>query len=328
MFSHMHSVVDQTVRDDYASYNVDNVDGVRGLPDDSVGLIVTSPPFPGMYVYNNTPRDIGNSRNMEEMLEHFKLLAGSEGLLRVLMPGRTCCVHLANVPATMVADGYIGLHDFRGDMVRAMVSLGWTWQGEVTIDKDPQLKAIRTKDRGLLFKSLGTDASVMRTALPDYLLMFRKPGSNDVPIRAGMSEKYNAGGGWITAEDWIEWAAPVWYRKSPHMPGGIRETDVLKNFATARDDKDEKHLCPLQLGVIDRAVMLWSNPGDVVMDPFSGIASTGYQAILRNRKYVGFELKPSYYRVGVANLNVAVAKSREDHLPLFKDEIGEVAEVA
>lgn len=317
MFRHVHSVVDQEIADDFAVYNVDNCEGIKGIPDNSVGLVCCSPPFPSMYVYHNSVRDQGNCRDIAEMLEHFKFLAGPEGLLRVVKPGRTVAIHLTQIPATKMNDGYVGRKDFRGKTIDAMESVGWIWSSEVVIDKDPQLKATRTKDRGLLFKSLGTDAAVMAMAMPDTVLMFRKPGENAEPIRAGSSEKYNSGGGWIDNDTWCEYAAPVWYRQTPGKPGGIRETDVLKNFATAKDDQDEKHLCPLQLGVISRLVQLFSNPGDVVMDPFSGIASTGYQSILLGRKYVGFELKPSYYRVGVANLKAAVERSKVNELPLF-----------
>lgn len=317
MFQHLHGVIDQETTEEFAVYNVDNCEGIKGIPDNSVGLVLCSPPFPHMYVYNNTIRDQGNCKDIDEMLEHFKFLAGPEGLLRVVKPGRTVAIHLTQIPATKINDGYVGRKDFRGKTIEAMESLGWVWSNEVVIDKDPQVKAVRTKDRGLLFKSLGTDASVMTMAMPDYVLFFRKPGENKEPIRAGSSAKYNAGGGWIDNDLWCEYAAPVWYRKTPGLPGGIKETDVLGNYATAKDDQDEKHLCPLQLGVIERCVQLYSNPGDVVMDPFSGIASTGYKSILLGRKYVGFELKPSYYRVGVANLRTAVERSRAKELPLF-----------
>lgn len=313
-----HRVVDSEITEDYATYCVDNVEGIRGIPDKSVGLIVTSPPFPGMYAYSNSPRDIGNCDDMSQMLEHFRFLAGRDGLLRVLKPGRTCCVHLVQLTAMKSRDGWIGLKDYRGKTIEMMTDCGWDYAGEVTIDKNPQVQATRNKDRGLLFKSLATDSSVMRMALADYVLYFRRPGENPEPIKAGMSSKYNPGGGWITEDEWCEWAAPVWYRHTADRKGGIRETDVL-NVAMARSEEDERHLCPLQLGVIERCVKLFSNPGDVVMDPFSGIASTGYQSILLGRKYIGFELKPSYYRVGVANLKVAVKRSKANGLPLFAE---------
>lgn len=289
----------------------DVVKRIRELPDDSVGLTVTSPPFPGMYAYTNSPHDIGNVKSLGEAIEHLRFLIPE--LLRVTMPGRSCCLHLTQAVAFKGTDGYIGVKDFRGAMIRAMEDAGWVYYGEVAIDKDPQIKAIRTKDRGLLFKSLATESAHMHMALADYLLQFRKPGENPKPIRAGISEKYGNPDGWITAEEWIEWAAPVWYRARPEYPGGIRETDVLQ-VAAARDDNDEKHLCPLQLGVIERAVKLWSAPGDLVIDPFNGIGSTGYVALKLNRRYAGFELKESYWRVALKNLERAVNEREQRDL--------------
>lgn len=289
----------------------DVVKRIRELDDNSVGLTVTSPPFPGMYAYTNSPHDIGNVKSLGEAIEHLRFLIPE--LLRVTMPGRSCCLHLTQAVAFKGTDGYIGVKDFRGAMIRAMEDAGWVYYGEVAIDKDPQVKAIRTKDRGLLFKSLATESAHMHMALADYLLQFRKPGENPRPIRAGISEKYGNPDGWITAEEWIEWAAPVWYRARPEYPGGIRETDVLQ-VAAARDDNDEKHLCPLQLGVIERAVKLWSAPGDLVIDPFNGIGSTGYVALKLNRRYAGFELKESYWRVALKNLERAVNEREQRDL--------------
>lgn len=266
---------------------------------DSVGLTVTSPPFPGMYAYTNSAHDMGNVRDIDEMIAQFGYLIPQ--LLRVTMPGRTVALHLTQCVAFKGVDGYIGIKDFRGRIIAALEAGGFIYYGEVCIDKDPQVKAIRTKDRGLLFKTLATDSAHMHMALADYLLQFRKPGDNPQPIRAGVSEKYQNTAGWITADEWIEWAAPVWYRQTPQYPGGIRETDVL-NVAVARETDDERHLCPLQLGVIERAIKLWSAPGDLVLDPFNGIGSTGYQALKFGRRYVGVELKPSYYATALTNL--------------------------
>lgn len=311
----MTKVLDQRITEDYALYHGDNVEVLAGLPDASVGLIVTSPPFPGMYAYSNSPRDIGNTDGIAEMVEHFRFLVGPERLLRVMMPGRTCCVHLMQLTSMKSREGYIGLKDYRGRIISLMEDEGWIYAGEVTIDKNPQVQAVRNKDRGLLFKSLAIDSSVMRMALADYLLYFRKPGDNPVPIRAGMSSKYNHGRGWITEAEWVEWAAPVWYRQTKGMPGGIRETDVL-NVACAREADDERHLCALQLGVIERAVKLWSAPGDIVLDPFSGVGSVGVRSVELGRRYVGTELKPSYHKQAIKNLEIAVS-SRRGHASLF-----------
>jgi DNA modification methylase len=236
------------------------------------------------------------------MIEHFSYLLPE--LYRVLMPGRSVAIHLAQAQTRKRDGGEIGLRDFRGATISVMEAAGFTFYGEVTIDKNPQVKAVRTKDRGLLFKSLATDSANMRMAQADYMLQFRKPGENPHPIRAGISEKYGNSDGWITPEEWIEWAAPVWYRASEHYPGGIRETDVL-NVSSARDDRDERHLCPLQLGVIERAVKLWSAPGEVVLSPFAGVGSEGVGALRLGRRFVGVELKRSYFERAAHNLRAA-----------------------
>lgn len=280
-------------------YLGDSVRQLRNIESNSVGLTVTSPPFPGMYAYTNSSHDMGNTATIDEMIAHFKFLMPE--LLRVTIPGRMCCIHLVQLTAMKSRDGWVGLHDYRGRVISAMSESGWNYAGEVTIDKNPQVQATRNKERGLLFKSLATDSSVMRMALADYLIYFRKPGDNPVPIHAGISERYSNPHGWITEQEWIEWAAPVWYRQTKDYPGGIRETDVL-NVAQARETDDERHLCPLQLGVIERAIKLWSAPGDLVLDPFNGIGSTGYQALKFGRRYVGCELKESYWRSAQRNL--------------------------
>ena len=194
-----------------------------------------------------------------------------------------------------------------------MVDAGWIHTGEITIEKNAQSKAARTKDRGLLFKTLCTDSSLAVPCMADYLCLFRKPGENPAPIRAGNWERYGNANGWITNAEWVEWASPVWRRYTPDYPAGIRETDVL-NVAVAREEEDGRHLCPLQLGVIERAVKLWTNPGEVVLDPFAGIGSVGYQALLLNRKFVGFELKESYYQTACRNLEKSAAAARQPTL--------------
>lgn len=312
------NVVDEAFGEDWALYLGDSINVIDGLPDNSIGLSVFSPPFPGMYAYTNSTHDMGNSTSIDQLMDHYRFLIAPEKLFRVLMPGRSVAVHLTQAVAFKSTDGYIGLKDFRGRVIEQMERAGWIYYGEVTIDKNPQLKAIRTKDRGLLFKTLATDSSHMHMALADYLLQFRKPGENTEPIRAGVSEKYDNRDGWITADEWIEWAAPVWYRADAGIPGGIRETDVL-NVVQARETDDERHLAPLQLGVIERAVKLWSNPGDIVLDPFNGIGSTGYQALKLRRRYIGIELKRSYWRSAIANLKRAEQERERIEMPLFSD---------
>lgn len=303
----------------------DSAERIREIADNSIGLSVFSPPFPGMYVYSNSPRDVGNAEDVDEMIEHFRFLVPD--LLRITMPGRMCCVHLCQLTAMKSRDGYIGLKDYRGRVIQLFIEEGWTWAGEVTIDKNPQIQATRNKERGLMFKSLANDSSVMRMALADYVIYFRKPGDNPSAIRAGISEKYNNPNGWITEDEWIEWAAPVWYRHASRegrfglvqhdypallqVNNGVSETDVL-NVAQARDTNDERHLCPLQLGVIERCVKLWSAPGDTVFSPFAGIGSEGHESIRLHRKFIGIELKRSYYESAIRNLRQAEERAQRE----------------
>lgn len=314
----------------------DSCERMRDIQTESIGLSVFSPPFPGMYVYSNSPRDVGNVEDIAGMIKHFKFLMPE--LLRVTMPGRMACIHLMQLTAMKSRDGYIGVKDYRGAIIEMMEECGWPYAGEVTIDKNPQVQAVRNKERGLMFKTLANDSSLMRMALADYVIYFRKPGENPEKIRAGISSKYKNPNGWITEEEWIEWAAPVWYRRvdkgnegrrvTAGYPGGmqitdgIMETDVL-NVKSAKDDKDERHLCPLQIGVIQRCVKLWSNPGDVVFSPFAGVGSEGVVALRERRKFIGIELKPSYWTQAVSNL-----KSSENHKEqeMFRDS--ETEEVA
>lgn len=293
--------------DDWRMMLGDSFHLLDSLEESSVGLSVFSPPFPGMYAYTNTPADVGNCGSIGELVDHFGQLAPK--ILHALKPGRHCCVHLTQVPAFKWVDGYIGMKDFRGAVIAMMESAGFIYYGEVCIDKDPQIKAIRTKDRGLLFKTLATDASHLHPALADYLLQFRKPGDPTEPIRAGISRKYGNPDGWVTPEEWIEWAHPVWYAARQGIPGGISETDVL-NVRAAREEKDERHLCPLQLGVIERAVLLWSNPGDLVLSPFAGIGSEGVGALKHDRRFLGMELKRSYYESACKFLKEASTTGR------------------
>jgi DNA modification methylase len=306
-------VEDQAEGDGWVMYCGDSVDVLKGLPDDSVGLSVFSPPFVAMYVYTDSAHDLGNSTDLARFFDHYSFVAAE--LLRVMMPGRTVAVHLAQAQTRKREGQEIGLLDFRGSMIRCMQEMGFTYYGEVCIDKDPQVKAIRTKDRGLLFKTLAKDSANMRMAQADYLLQFRKPGENPQPIAAGISERYGNEDGWITPEEWIEWAAPVWYRAGPDYPGGIRETDVL-NVSAARDERDERHLCPLQLGVIERAIKLWSAPGDLILSPFAGVGSEGYVAVGLGRRFCGIELKRSYFETACANVERATQTREQTALAI------------
>jgi len=291
----------------------DSVKTMRHIADESVGLSVFSPPFPGMYVYTNSAYDMGNVRDIDQMVEQFRFLMDKDHLLRILMPGRNVLIHITQGVAQKGRDGYIGIKDFRGRVIQMMQDEGWIYYGEVIIDKNPQLKATRTKDHGLMFGTLNKDAAQMHMALPDILLQFRKPGENPQPISAG---QHLGNDGWITNAEWVNWARPVWYA-ADYLPGtarrdyngdtnpdGIRETDVL-NVVQARETNDERHLAPLQLGVIERCIKLWSAPGDLVYSPFAGIGSEGYMALKLDRRFVGGELKRSYWESAIRNLRRA-----------------------
>lgn len=287
--------------DGWTLTNQDCIDGVLGLADHSIDLSVYSPPFVSLYTYTASERDMGNCASKEEFFEHFGFL--QRELLRVTKPGRLTCCHVAQIAAMLERDGYIGIKDFRGQTIAAFEANGWIYHGEVCIDKDPQAQAIRTKSKGLLFVQMKKDSSWSRPALADYILLFRKPGENVVPIT------HHQPGSELSNEQWIEWARPIWY--------GIRESDTL-HVAEARNDDDERHICPLQLGTIERCIRLWSNPGELILSPFAGIGSEGYEAVRLDRRFVGFELKPQYADVAAKNLAAAVlAKSQGS---LFAEE--------
>lgn len=268
---------------DWTLYLGDSAERLSEIADNSIGLSVFSPPFMSLYTYSPTERDLGNSRTPEEFFQHFSYII--DNLLRVTMPGRICAVHVADVPAMLVRDGYIGLKDFPGDTIRAFESRGWIWHGRVTIDKNPQAQAIRTHSKALLFVQVHKDSSWSRPAVADQILVFKKPGDNAIPIKPD-----------ITNDEWITWAHPIWYN--------ISETDTLQ-YTTARSEEDERHICPLQLGTIERCVRLWSNPDETVLSPFAGIGSEGYTALKFGRKFIGCELKPEYWQQAVKNLRRA-----------------------
>ena len=262
----------------------DCVERIRELPDNSIDFSIFSPPFASLYTYSDSDRDMGNSRDFPEFFEHYGYLV--DELLRVVKPGRIVGVHCQQLSTTLSTHGVIGLRDFRGELIREHVKRGFVYHGEICIDKDPQAQAIRTHSKALLFVQLRKDSSWLRQAMADYILLFRKPGENAVPIHPDISN-----------DDWIEWARPIWY--------GIRESDTL-NVRPARNDKDERHIAPLQLGTIERCIRLWSNPGETVLSPFMGIGSEGFVALRYERKFVGIELKPDYFRVAEQNIAGAV----------------------
>jgi hypothetical protein len=273
-------ITDEASGDGWTMLLGDSCERLSEVGDDSVGLSVYSPPFANLYTYSDSPRDLGNSSDVDEFFEHYGFIIAE--MLRVTMPGRLNAVHCQQLSTTKASHGVVGLRDFRGEIIQAHVDAGWIFHGEVTIDKCPQAQAIRTKSHALMFVTLNKDSAKSRPALADYLMLFRKPGDNPEPIDNDVDN-----------ETWIEWASPIWR--------GIKETKTL-NARSAKSEKDERHICPLQLDLIERAVRLWSNRGETVLSPFAGIGSEGVESIRHGREFVGIELKPAYWKVACENL--------------------------
>lgn len=273
-------VTDQAAGEGWELLLGDSCERLAEIPEASVDLSVYSPPFASLYTYSPSERDLGNCQSREEFFEHYAFII--DQVLRLTKPGRLSCVHVQQLSTTKATHGVIGLTDFRGEVIAAHAAAGWIFHGEVTVDKDPQAQAIRTKAQALMFVTKNRDSSMTRPALADYLLLFRKPGDNEVPIKND-----------VTNDEWIEWARPVWL--------DIKESNTL-NARVAREAADERHICPLQLDFIERCVRLWSNPGETVFTPFAGIGSEVYIAVQQGRRALGIELKPSYWRVAVNNM--------------------------
>lgn len=285
-------VLDQKVTERFAIYNGDCVDVVRGLPDDSVHYTVFSPPFASLYTYSASPRDMGNCSGSAEFLEQFGYLVSE--LYRVTKPGRLLSFHCMLLPTSKARDGFIGLSDFRGDLIRSFTERGWIHHSEVVIWKDPVTAMQRTKALGLLHKQIKKDSCMSRQGIPDYLITMRKPGDNPEPVT------HTGTGDDMPVQMWQQYASPVWMDIDP--------SDTLQ-YRSAREEEDERHICPLQLEVIRRALKLWSNPGDTVLSPFAGIGSEGHAAISMGRRFIGAELKRSYYEQAVRNLESASPES-------------------
>jgi len=307
------AVKDQVITNEYAIYNGDSCVVMGTLPDDSVDFSIFSPPFADLYCYSDNPADLSNAKTYAEFFDHFGFIIRE--LMRVIKPGRLCSIHCMDLPATISFDGHVGIKDFTGDIIRAMQKEGWIYHARHCIWKDPLIAAVRTKAIGLLHKQLCKDSSISRSGIPDYLITFRKPGVNAVPIAhpEGLT-KYcgdqDPGGDGEKRSHfvWRAYASPVWM--------DIRQTNTL-DARKARDNDDEKHLCPLQLDVIERACVLWSNPGEVVLTPFMGVGSEVYGAVINGRKGLGIELKPSYYKQAVKNCAAAVRAHEQTDIPLL-----------
>ena len=294
------NVLNQATGRDWAVYNGDSCELLRGLPDNSIHYSLTSIPFASLYTYSNSDRDLGNSKNYGEFAEHYRFLCAE--WLRITMPGRLVSIHCMNLPAMKERDGFIGVKDFRGDAIRWMQSAGFIFHSEVCIWKNPVVEMQRTKALGLLHKQIRKDSAMSRMGIPDYVVTFRKPGTNPEMIEHS-HESY-------PVDHWQQVASPVWEEYPAPAWWDITQSATLQR-ASARTDKDEKHICPLQLPVIERCIELWTNPGDIVLDPFDGIGSTGYQALKMGRRHIGIELKESYFEQAVANLKKAESETAQ-----------------
>ena len=313
MVDNMHSINEKNIKGttrtmsdyhtDYANglgweyYLKDCVDGVAGLEENSIGYTIFSPPFASLYTYSNSDRDMGNCASDADFDEHFKFLIPE--LFRVTMPGRLLSFHCMNLPTTKTRDGFIGIKDFRGHLIKMFEDAGFIFHSEVVIWKNPVTAMQRTKALGLLHKQIVKDSAMSRQGIPDYLVTMRKPGENPVPVEGELDhfvgEDFTPTGR-LSIDIWQRYASPVWMDINP--------SNTLQKQA-AREEEDERHICPLQLDVIDRGLQLWSMPGDTVLSPFGGIASEGYCAVKSHRKFIGFELKRSYWEQGCKNLVVA-----------------------
>lgn len=329
-------VINESKGKNYHIYNADCVEVASQLPDNSIGFSVYSPPFSSLYTYSNSDRDMGNCKNHSEFFEQYKFLIKEK--LRITKPGRLTAVHCMNLPTTKGRDGFIGMFDFRGEIIRAHIEAGWIYHSEVVIWKDPVLAMQRTKALGLLHATIKKDSSMSRQGIPDTVIIFRKAGENDKPIEGefkyyvgetdlntytkrespdaisenkfihferqdGREVQKRATGSSIDV--WQHYASPVWF--------DINQTNTLQ-FKTARDNDDERHICPLQLDVIERCNQLWSMPDDVVFSPFLGIGSEGYVAVQMGRKFIGTELKPSYFELAKKNLDKAENQEIQEEL--------------
>lgn len=313
------AVINQRVAEEYALYHGDCVEVLRGISDNSIHMSISSPPFGSLYSYTDATEDFSNVRTNEEFFAGMEFMV--KELHRAMMPGRLVAFHCMNLPSSIERDGFIGIKDFRGDLIRLYERNGFIFHSEVVIWKDPLIAATRTHALGLAHKQIVTDSAMCRTGIPDYLVVMRKPGKNPEPVShlpAGFTRWIGKPEDEPKAEKksdpktnkyshyvWQNYASPVWMDIDP--------SDTLQ-LKSAREDDDSRHICPLQLTVIRRAIELWSNPGDVVFTPFAGIGSELYVALEEGRRAVGAELKESYWRNAVANCDAAIEKRTQGKL--------------
>lgn len=281
------NVLDQVIKNKYAIYNGDSCDIAKEIPDNSIHYTLFSPPFASLYTYSNSDRDMGNSKGDDEFYEHFVFLA--KELYRITMPGRLLSFHCMDLPMMKERDGVIGLKDFPSIIRQVFEDCGFIYHSKVTIWKNPVTEMQRTKALGLLHKQIRKDSTMNRQGIPDYIVTMRKPGDN--PERVAHTHET------FPVDVWQNYASPVWM--------DIRQSDTLQK-KSARDDKDERHICPLQLEVIQRCIELWTNPNDIVFDPFGGIGSTAYVALTLGRRAISSELKESYFKQMKGNVEEAL----------------------
>jgi hypothetical protein len=321
------SVIQQEAAKDWILYNADCVDTCRALPDKSVHFSIFSPPFIGLYIYSDSERDMGNCSCDDEFYQHFGFLI--DELYRLTIPGRLCAVHCKDLPLYFGRDEETGLKDFPGEIVRRFVDRNWTFHSRVTIWKCPVVERERTNNNGLLHKTILRDRSQSRQGMADFLLVFRR-----MPIGTLMSDDPVTSPDGLTSYNGMECSDPrvpnsyhpsphsrrsiasnnsinIWRRYAEPVWWDIAQMDVL-NYKLGRDAKDEKHICPLQLGVIERAIQLWTNTDDLVLSPFAGIGSEGFVAVKMGRKFIGIELKESYWKQAVSNLKIAESEKQND----------------
>ena len=302
------TILNQEHSKNWSLYNADCVELMADMPDESIDYSIFSPPFAALYTFSDSLQDMSNCKTEQEFYDQF--LFAVDELHRILKPGRLVSCHCMQLTATNQSNGYIGLKDFRGDLIRIFQKAGFIFHSEVVIWKDPLLSAIRSKTHGLMHKQIVKDSSMCRQGLPDYVVTMRKTGENYIPIShpEGLSEYAGFDPptkGNLSHEIWHKYASPIWM--------DIRQGNTL-NKALAKENKDERHMTPLQLDVIERCITLWSNPNDIVFSPFGGIGSEGYQAVKMGRKSVAVELKTSYYNVAVSNMRMIENAPKQEEL--------------
>ena len=303
-----------TVKNQYtdermALYHGDSCEVLQEIPDNSVHYEIYSPPFASLYTYSNSERDLGNCKTKHEFFEQFKFIV--QQLYRVLIPGRLMSVHCMNLPTSKERDGFIGINDFRGDLIKLFEECGFIYHSEVCIWKDPVVAMQRTKALGLLHKQIKKDSCMSRQGIPDYLVTMRKPGTNPEPVNH-TNESFPVG-------EWQKFASPIWNTYPSPVWWDINPSLTL-NGANCNEENDERHICPLQLPVIERCVKMWTNENDIVFTPFAGIGSEVYQSIKMNRKAIGIELKKSYYNQAVRNCEAIENEMSQPTLFDFMDK--------